>query len=86
MLLGYLPLERDQWAETLRRRRAAYEQFRKELIIDPHNAPAQDDHVRAVTPPPGTLEPGLAMCAGLFGVCWFAADVMGSVLGHVCSL
>ena len=46
LLLGYLPLERSKWEPVLARKRAAYAQFRDELIIDPKKADAapQADH------------------------------------------
>ncbi len=35
LLLGYLPPDRGEWEGVLRQKRAAYQQFREELIIDP---------------------------------------------------
>ncbi|EIE25999.1 RabGAP/TBC protein [Coccomyxa subellipsoidea C-169] len=35
LLLGYLPPDRGEWESVLRQKRAAYQQFREELIIDP---------------------------------------------------
>lgn len=33
--LNYLPPDRKQWKELLEQKRAAYQQFKQELIIDP---------------------------------------------------
>ena len=35
ILLNYLPPDRRQWKGLLEQKRAAYQQFRQELIIDP---------------------------------------------------
>lgn len=35
LLLGYLPLDRSQWEKTLQRKRAEYEQFCEDLVVDP---------------------------------------------------
>lgn len=45
ILLGLLPLDRNAWSEELVKRRATYAQFKRELIVDPHEAPKEDDHV-----------------------------------------
>ena len=46
ILLNYLPPDRKQWKGLLEQKRAAYQQFKQELIIDPkkqeHSAAA--DH------------------------------------------
>ncbi|CAK0773869.1 hypothetical protein CVIRNUC_004110 [Coccomyxa viridis] len=46
ILLNYLPPERKAWKELLEQKRAAYKQFRQELIIDPkkQEASAAADH------------------------------------------
>ena len=46
ILLNYLPPERKAWKELLEQKRAAYQQFRQELIIDPkkQEASAAADH------------------------------------------
>ena len=46
LLLGYLPPDRGQWEAVLAQKRAAYQQFVEELIIDPKKAgaSAQADH------------------------------------------
>ena len=46
ILLNYLPPERKAWKDLLEQKRAAYKQFRQELIIDPkkQEASAAADH------------------------------------------
>ena len=47
LLLGYLPPDRGQWEAVLARKRAAYQHFVEELIIDPKKAAgasAEADH------------------------------------------
>lgn len=46
LLLGYLPLDKGEWEVVLKQKRAAYQQFREELIIDPkkEDSSAHEDH------------------------------------------
>jgi hypothetical protein len=48
LLLGYLPWERRQWAATLRRQRAEYQQFVAELVANPYEA--LDDEASTADP------------------------------------
>jgi len=36
VLLGYLPLDPTKWDESLAERRKIYQQWIKDLIVDPH--------------------------------------------------
>ncbi len=46
LLLGYLPPDKGEWERVLKQKRAAYQQFREELIIDPkkEDSSAHEDH------------------------------------------
>lgn len=47
ILLNYLPPDRKEWKTLLEQKRAAYQQFRQELIIDPK----KQDHSAAADHP-----------------------------------
>jgi hypothetical protein len=58
LLLGLLPPERDQWAPTLRRKRAEYDQFCQELVVDPATLGAPPPPPAAAAALAPTLPPG----------------------------
>lgn len=46
LLLGYLPADRSEWSAVLKQKRATYQQFCDELIIDPkkQDGTVREDH------------------------------------------
>lgn len=48
ILLGYLPINRDEWSKCLQRQRELYKEFVQDLLIENGNIrQSQNDHVRA---------------------------------------
>lgn len=43
-MLNYLPPDKKQWGALLEQKRAAYQHFKQELIIDPKEHSAAADH------------------------------------------
>ena len=50
LLLNFLPTQTSDWTKTIESQRITYENFRRELILEPELKHAQNDHFKSLRP------------------------------------